>query len=263
MSADLTKIEEIMKECGKIMIAAHSVENEKDAIEVKAGAANFVTRYDKAVQDKLISGIAELYPDASFFAEEKDNSNEFFDSPLLFVIDPIDGTTNFIHDMKCSVISVGAYRNGKPYFGIIYNPYYDEMFTAQAGGGAFLNGNKISVSSRLLPESLVSFGTSPYYRDTYADKVFSSAKNVFMKCADIRRSGSASYDICLVACGRTDAYFEVLLSPWDFAAGRIILTEAGGKCTDFDGGELKVCEPTSFLCSNSLIHKQIIDAIKE
>lgn len=260
---DFEKTAALIKECGRLMLEAHAVEKENGAVEIKDGAANFVTKYDKAVQKKLINGISQIYPEASFFAEEKDNSAELAESPLLFIIDPIDGTTNFIHDMKCSVISVGAYKNGKPFFGIVYNPYFDEMFTAEVGCGAFLNGEDISVSLRSLPEALVSFGTAPYYRYIYADDVFSSAKKVFMKCADLRRSGSAAYDICCVACGRTDAYFEMLLSPWDFAAGRIILTEAGGKCTDFDGKRLKICEPSSFVCSNSLIHTQIISTIKE
>lgn len=257
------EITALIRECGKIMLSVHSVENEKGAIETKSGAANFVTRYDKAVQTKLIDGIKRLFPDAMFFAEEKDNSFEPASARLLFVIDPIDGTTNFIHDMKCSVISVGAFSYSKPLFGIIYNPYFDELFFAENGNGAFLNGNKISVSDRELSEALVSFGTAPYYREKYADRVFDSAKRVFMKCADIRRSGSAAYDICCVACGRTDAYFEEQLSPWDFAAGSIIISEAGGRCTDMTGKELRFCSPSSFLCTNSLIYKKITDTIKE
>lgn len=260
---EFDKVTALIKECGELMLSAHAVEKESGAIEIKAGTANFVTKYDKIIQNKLISGILQIYPEALFLAEEKENSAALADSPLLFIIDPIDGTTNFIHDMKCSVISVGVYKKGNPFFGIVYNPYFDEMFTAEAGRGAFLNGERISVSLRNFPEALVSFGTAPYYRDTYADGVFSIAKKVFMKCADLRRSGSAAYDICSVACGRTDAYFEMLLSPWDFAAGRIILAEAGGKCTDFDGKTLKCSEPSSFLCSNSLIHTQLISIIKE
>ncbi len=252
-----------MRECGKIMLSAHDVEKENGAVEVKEGAANFVTRYDKAVQDKLIGGLSERFPEASFLAEEKDNSDSTASCALLFVIDPIDGTTNFIHDMRCSVISVGVFSYGKPLFGTVYNPYYDELFTAAAGAGAYLNGKKIAVSARPISTALVSFGTAPYYREKYSDRVFNAAKKVFMQCADIRRSGSAAYDICCVACGRTDAFFEVLLSPWDYAAGSIIISEAGGKCTTFDGGEPSICSPSSFVCSNSLIHKQISDFVKE
>lgn len=263
MAFDEKYVTDLMRECGKIMLSAHEVEKENGAVEVKEGAANFVTRYDKAVQDRLIGGLSEKFPEASFLAEEKDNSDSTASCALLFVIDPIDGTTNFIHDMKCSAISVGVFSYGKPLFGAIYNPYFDEMFIANAGGGAYLNGKKITVSARPLAKALVSFGTAPYYRDRYADSVFNAAKKVFVQCADIRRSGSAAYDICCVACGRTDAFFEALLSPWDYAAGSIIISEAGGKCTAFDGGELSICSPSSFVCSNSLIHKQISDLVKE
>lgn len=257
------KITSLVKECGLMMLGAHDVEREKNAVEAKSGAANFVTRYDKAVQDKLINGLSEIYPEAAFFAEEKENTTDVAESAMLFVIDPIDGTTNFIHDMRCSVISVGAFKYGKPFFGVIYNPYADELFAAETGKGAYLNGKRISVSERNLSESLVSFGTTPYYRDKYADSVFRDAQKIFMKCADIRRSGSAAYDICCVACGRTDAFFESLLSPWDFAAGTVIITESGGKCSDTDGRETKICEPSSFLCTNSLIHTQIVNILKE
>lgn len=263
MTEQIEKAAELIKECGRLMLSAHEVEREKDAIDAKPGSANFVTVYDKAVQNRLISGLGDIFPGASFFAEEKDNQQELTSSELLFVIDPIDGTTNFIHDMKCSVISVGAFGYGKPLFGIIYNPYFDELFSAENGKGAYLNGVKINVSERRLSKALVSFGTVPYYREEYAARVFDTAEKVFMKCADIRRSGSAAYDICAVACGRTDAYFEAYLSPWDFAAGRIILSEAGGICTDMNGNGLEICSVSSFLCANPLIHKEILNIIKE
>ena len=262
MEYNMFRITEIIRGCGEIMLSAHTVDNEKDAIEIKAGAANFVTKYDKGVQNKLISELTAEFPNACFFAEEKENSLDILNSELLFVIDPIDGTTNFIHDMKCSAISVGAFSFGKPVFGIVYDPYKKEMFTAEKGKGAFCNGKPIHVSDRTLDVALVAFGTVPYERDTYADRIFEEVKRVFMKCADIRRSGSAALDICSVACGRNDAFFEDKLSYWDFAAGSVILTEAGGRCSTTYGEELVSSGTSSFLCTNNTVHEDIVKLIK-
>lgn len=252
------KIIDIIRACGDTVRTAHDVESLDGAITVKPGAANFVTAYDMKVQNMLIAQLSALYPKASFFAEEKDNDGACFKDAYCFVIDPIDGTTNFIHDMKCSAVSVALYYDGKPLFGAVYDPYMDEMFHASVGGGAFLNDRPIRVSARLLDKALVLFGTSPYNRDLYGRTTFDRVYNVFMKCADVRRSGSAALDVCYVACGRADAYFEDILSPWDFAAGLLILTEAGGKMTSYKGELPKAGEKTSVLCSNKLLHSEML-----
>ena len=251
----------VIKECGGILLSAHDIESQRDTISVKPGAANFVTVFDVKVQQTLIEKLSALVPDAYFYAEEKDNSNACFQNAFCFVIDPIDGTTNFIHDMKRSAISVALCYNGEPLFGAVYDPYLDEMFYAAAGGGAFLNGRPISVSSRGLEKALVLFGTSPYNRDLYGQTTFARARNVFMRCADVRRSGSAALDVCYVACGRVDAYFEDILSPWDFAAGLLILNEAGGKMTSYEGLPPKAGEKTSALCTNNMLHSEMLQLI--
>ena len=252
------KIIEIIRSCGAEVRSVQNVESQDGAIAVKPGAANFVTSFDVKVQNTLISRLAALYPQARFFAEEKDNDGSCFKDAYCFVIDPIDGTTNFIHDMKHSAISVALYYDAKPLFGAVYDPYMDEMFHASLGGGAFLNGSPIRVSGRSLDTALVLFGTSPYNRDQYGRETFDRVYNVFMKCADVRRSGSAALDVCYVAGGRVDAYFEDILSPWDFAAGLLILTEAGGKITDYTGDFPKTGEKTSVLCSNKLLHSEML-----
>ena len=252
----LEAIREIIIRCGEIMLKAHDIES-ADNIEIKPGDANFVTVYDKKVQNELISGLKNAVPDAVFFAEEKDNSSVDTENGFCFIIDPIDGTTNFIHDMCASAISVGLLSDGKPYFGAIYDPYRREYFSAVAGCGAYKNGKKVSVSSRPLEKSLFSFGSSPYNKSQLADISFEKAKAIYKKTADIRRSGSAAIDLINVACGKLDAFFEFILSPWDYAAGAVIVSEAGGKITSFDGGGLTFDKPSSMLCSNGIVHEEI------
>ncbi len=260
---EFVQILNIVKECGGLVASAHDVEARDDAITVKPGAANFVTVYDVRVQEMLIGRLRALYPRAYFYAEEKENSRDALQNEVCFIIDPIDGTTNFIHDMKCSVISVGLYTNGLPAFGCVYDPYKDEMFYAAAGQGAYLNGAQISVSQRPLSQALVSVGTSPYMREQYAERTFARMKAVFMACADIRRSGSAALDVCYVACGRTDAYFEDILSPWDYAAGRIILREAGGELTAYDGTVPGAVQKSPVLCTNKVLHSQMLGLLNK
>ena len=253
----------VIRECGGILRGAHEIESQSEAVTVKPGAANFVTVYDVGVQRKLIARLGELFPGASFFAEEQDNTGARFRNTYCFIIDPIDGTTNFIHDYKFSAISVALYYDASPVFGAVYDPYLDEMFYASAGGGAFMNGKPIRVSDRPLEKALVLFGTSPYDRETYAFSTFERVRNVFLHCADVRRSGSAALDVCYVACGRADAYFEDTLSPWDFAAGLLILTEAGGKMTSYGGEAPAAGQKTSALCTNLTLHPEMLRLINE
>ena len=217
----IAEIKNIARNAGQKMLNA----GEK-AITTKSGKGNFVTQYDSIIQNFINEELENLLPYASFMGEE-DGKDIYNMSEYVFVVDPIDGTTNFIRDFRHSCVSIGLLKNGKPYIGVIYNPYLDEMFYAKLGGGAFLNGRSIHVSSGGLKNSLVSFGTSPYYPEI-KDKTFETAEKIFEFAADIRRCGSAALDICYVASGRTDLYFEYLLSPWDFAASSVILTEAGG-----------------------------------
>lgn len=259
--SQLEQLFQLMRECGEIMKSAHSVENQKGSITSKYGTANFVTVFDVKVQNTLIEGIKSIVPGAKFFAEEKDNSSVDSGSGFCFIIDPIDGTTNFIHDMKASAISVGMLYDGEPVFGAILDPYRNELYHARKGEGAFLNGEKIHVSARALGEALTSFGTSPYNRDTLAKQSFALAGSLFEKTADIRRSGSAAIDIAFVACGRSDIFFEMILSPWDYAAGYVIVTEAGGKMTSFDSNMPSFGKPSSMLCTNGALHRQVLDII--
>lgn len=251
-------ISPIVKRAGDIVLSAHGVTVKK----VKDGDVNFVTAYDEAVQEFLITELKKAFPDAYFIAEEKDNDGSALTRDLCFIIDPIDGTTNFIRDYKQSSISVGIFSRGEGIFGAVLNPYLGELFVAQRGKGAYLNGKKISVTNNSLSNSIFAFGSSPYYKNELSEKTFSVAKALFLNGMDIRRSGSAALDFCHVAVGRIDLFFECRLSPWDFAAGSVIVKEAGGVITDMDGNELDFSVPQSILSGNPTAHKEALTLLK-
>lgn len=246
----LSECSQIIREAGKIILSAHDVRSHTSDIEAKAGTANFVTVYDKKVQSFLLERFHALLPEAKFMAEEKENRPEDLQNGLCFIIDPIDGTTNFIHRYECSTISVALLENGQPAMAAILNPYTGDLFTAQAGKGAFRNEKPIHVTDAPLSEGLVLFGTSPYYKSTRADETFDLAKTVFLACSDLRRSGSAAWDLCSVACGKVEAFFEAFLSPWDYAAGWLIVREAGGVVTQFDGSPVSFDKGCPVMASN-------------
>lgn len=238
----------IIKECGRIVLEA---ERNQTMIEQKEGRANFVTTYDKKVQMILQEKLLQLVPQAVFVGEEDEN-HASIQNGFSFIVDPIDGTTNFMKDYHVSAISIGLLKDGKPYIGMIYNPYLDELFYAQIGCGAFLNGKEIHVSNEPLSRGIVLFGTAPYYEEL--SKVsFELAYKYFTKALDIRRSGSAALDLCCIASGRAELYFECKLSPWDYAAGCLIVTEAGGVVTQLDGTPLEFENGCSVVARNACI----------
>lgn len=244
----LDKIIEAIRFCGKIIVNA---ERNNEMIDEKSGHANFVTTYDKMVQEELKKRLANILPEAAFVGEEED-CHESINKGLAFIVDPIDGTTNFIKDYHMSCISVGLLRNGEQYMAAVYNPYLDEMFTAVKGEGAYLNGKRIHVSEEPLSNGIVLFGSAPYYKELNR-KSFDMAYELFEKSLDIRRSGSAALDLCSVAAGRAEYFFELRLSPWDYAAGSLIVVEAGGVVTDVDGKPLCFDKPCSVIACNRVI----------
>ena len=198
---------------------------------------------------------------AHFFAEEKDNFAEDTKNGLCFVIDPIDGTTNFIHYLGASTISVGALMDGKPVLGCVYDPYRNDFFIAVDGKGAYKNGERISVSDRDMPTAVVSFGTTPYRKKEYAEEGFRIARDILCNCSDLRRSGSAALDMANIACGKLDGFFECILCPWDYMAGTVLIREAGGIVTDFNGTDIGFTEPSPLLCSNGIIQNKLLALI--
>ena len=234
-----------VREAGKIMLGAHAGQED---ISSKQGKANFVTKYDVAVQQFLQERLQKAFPDAAFLGEEGESS-VLPEKGDVFNVDPIDGTTNFITDYRHSSISVGLARDGQMQAGVVYNPYLGEVFAAERSRGAFLNGARISCGSRGLAQGTVGFGTSPYHPDL-ADSSFALLRKVSEVCLDIRRSGSAALDICYAAAGRTALFFEMVLEPWDYAAASIIISEAGGACTQIDGSPITLDKGCSILAGN-------------
>lgn len=250
------KVERVLIEAGEFI--STSVMN-KSMIEEK-GFANYVTEVDYKVQELLTSKLLEIIPGSNIIGEESKDNIYDIEKPT-WIIDPVDGTTNLMYGYKHSAISVGLYKENAPYMGFIYNPYLKEMFFAELGKGAFLNGVPIRVTKNtVIEECLAGFGTNPYDR-TNADKTFEIVTTLFKRCRDVRRSGSAALDMAYVACGRIDLFFEMTLQPWDYAAGFIILSEAGGKTTDWEGRSPEITCASSIVCSNGTLHDQILEIV--
>ena len=227
----LAAMEQAERQAAKLILQAHGV-----LAETKTGKRDVVTEYDRKVQQLLMSLLREAVPEAHFFCEEMDERDRL-DAEHLFIIDPIDGTMNFVHGFHHSCISVAYAQRGTVCAGAVYNPYVDEMFTALRGCGARLNGRPLSVTTAPLSESVICFGSAPYNPEL-SDRTFSLARAAFDASLDVRREGSAALDLCTVAAGRAGLYFELRVSLWDYAAGALIAEEAGGRCCTLEGGPL-------------------------
>ncbi|MCG3717324.1 inositol monophosphatase, partial [Aliarcobacter butzleri] len=191
------------------------------------------------------------FEEFNIIAEESDNSKVEFNNSI--IIDPIDGTTNFVNGVPHTAISVGVYKNKKPFLAVVYNPILDELYFARAGKGAFLNGKKLKVSiEEDLQKSLIATGF-PYTsgsNESDLKDVLKKIKDVLPFCQDLRRLGSASIDLCFVARGTFEGYYEMNLKPWDVSAGVLILSEAGGKITNINGEEYNLFEDKYIVATN-------------
>lgn len=241
----LEQIISIVREAGEIVLSAHDVWSQTHE---KSSAADLVTEYDLAVERFLKEKLPPLVPGSLFFGEEeKENA-----SPLtgwVFIVDPIDGTTNFVRGLKHSAISVALAHDGAVEYGVVYDPYKDEIFSAKRGGGAFLNGRPIRVSERPLYQGVFGMGTAIYDRQFIAPTM-RLTEQLFRRSCDFRRLGAAALDLCDVACGRLDLFFEYSLSPWDHAAGGLILIEAGGVLSTLEGRPMDYTQRCSVWASN-------------
>lgn len=204
---------------------AHLAKNSISFVSQKEGHANFVTDMDVKVQEMLVTALTPLLPGASFLLEEDDAPPSLSD--FVWIIDPIDGTQNFISGNRQSAISIGLFYKTTGLLGIVCNPFLDELYTAVRGQGAFLNGRVIHVSEKPLANAVICAGTALYYEELH-DKYIRAVTRLLPLCGDFRRFGSAALEICYTACGKCDGFFEYRLCPWDYAGACVILQEAGG-----------------------------------
>ena len=230
----------------------------------KRSFTDYTTSTDIAVEDQIKRELKALYPTSLVIAEESSLDDYGCNwSASAFILDPIDGTINFFHHIGISAISLAYIEEGKLLHGIIYDPYRDEMFSATRNEGAFLNGNPIEVSSvRELKKSLAGFGTSPYSKEKGLE-MLRTASRVYVNCQDLRRLGAAAVDLAYVACGRLDVFFEKDLKPWDFYAGILLISEAGGKTTNWEGSPIEGLHRQDILAGNSDLHEAMLDLIGE
>ena len=236
--------------------------DERAVREVRAKSpTDFVTNVDFAVQEQLRRRLDAIAPGVQFMGEEQDNAG-LDPNGSIWILDPVDGTTNLIHNFHFSAISLALYEGGQVIFGVVYHPYSDSCFTATRSGGSFLNGQPISVSSAAqLSQCLASVGTVPGRRDL-GETAFRQLWTLYNACQDVRRMGCASLDLSFVACGRQDLYVEPALKPWDYAAGLLLVEEAGGKVTQPDGSPVTLLEGCGVLASNGHVHQQALEALQ-
>lgn len=232
------------------------VGNRERAGHIKTkGRADYVTQVDTDIQNFLARELGSRFPDIQFLGEEEGLHEMSGD--IYWILDPIDGTTNLIHDYQHSVVSLALCEKGEITLGVVYDPFREEVYHAQRGKGSFLNGSPIHVSeAETLSETIVSVGTSPYDREL-SEENFQRIRRAFDSAQDIRRTGTAAMDLAYVACGRTGGFFEPRLSPWDFAAGQLLVREAGGMVTDFAGEPLNLLTRGSVVASNGKIHEEL------
>jgi myo-inositol-1(or 4)-monophosphatase len=194
---------------------------------------DFVSDIDRRSEAAIIATLAARFPEHAFVAEESGSRG---DCEFTWLIDPLDGTTNFLHGLPHYCTSIGLRRAGRVIVGVIFDPVKDHMFTATAGGGAFLNGRAIRVSARDgLSEAVIGTGF-PFTDWSYLDAYIGSLRDIMQSCAGIRRAGAAALDLAYVATGWLDGFWEKNLNAWDMAAGSLLIEEAGGVVGDFSGG---------------------------
>lgn len=226
-------------------------------IEQKGNDSNYVTSADVNVQHYLEEHLPQLLPGSTFLGEEEDE--QVVESEYIWVVDPIDGTSNFIRGLGASAISVGLVKDRKPYLGVIYEPYKDEMYHAERGKGAFLNGKPIHVSDRDFKHATMCSAASLYNKDL-AKPCFNIIEKVYYESDDFRRFGAAAIELAYLAAGRIELYFEIRLFPWDMAAGQVIIEEAGGVVEYLHEEGLPLDRPAGIIAANS---KENFEKLKE
>ena len=232
----------LAKRAGEMMLS------EKPVIsQYKGSAENYATETDERIQKFLEDELSSLLPDSLFMGEE---NHVYSKGDLVWVVDPIDGTVNYARGLSMSVVSIGLVKDSKTVLGVVHNPYLQQTFYAERGKGAYLNGERIHVSDKRKENALVSTAWCAYDKQL-AHVSFKISERLHSECSDIRRFGTAAYEMCLLAKGSVEMYFEMLLRPWDYAASNLIVEEAGGVCSSLDG-PLDPFDQCAALAANTL-----------
>ncbi|MBT0812040.1 inositol monophosphatase [Litoribacter ruber] len=253
----LERTKETAKKAGEF-IRQESESFNVDKVEHK-GFNDLVSYVDKQAEKIIVDNLSQILPEAGFITEE--GTAESNGEAYSWIIDPLDGTTNFVHGIPVYAVSIALIHKNELQIGVVYEINRDECFYAQKGGGAFCNGKPIKVSKApTLEDSLVATGF-PYYDFGLMERYLALLANMMKKTHGVRRLGSAAMDLCYVACGRVEGYFEYNLNSYDVAGGAIIVSEAGGKVTDFDGGSNHVFG-RNIIASNGNIHEEMLEEIK-
>ncbi len=206
-----------------------------DAIPiVRKARHDYVSEVDRACEAEIVRQIKRFYPDHAFLCEESGRSGE---SDTVWVIDPLDGTSNYLHGLPHFAVSIAQQVNGRTEHGVIFDPMREELFTASRGGGAYLNNKRIRVSSRIVLDEAILATAFPFRQRELLPAYGKIFQSVFEKVEDFRRAGTACLDLAWVAAGRLDGFFEIGLKPWDVAAGALIVREAGGVVMNFSGND--------------------------
>ncbi|MCQ2524324.1 MAG: inositol monophosphatase [Lachnospiraceae bacterium] len=248
----LEKVKELVKEASKLCFKDNLI------VESKGSNTNYVTDVDKAVEVFLGERLPKLIDGSRMLGEEGDSIKDA--SGYVWVVDPIDGTANFIRHFNLSAISVGLFYNTEPTLGVIYNPFTDEMLYSKKGEGAFLNGTPIHVSDRDYNHSTI-FTAFSLYDKTQAEPCFNILQRIYYDTDDMRRLGSAALELASLAAGRAELYFEIRIFFWDFAAGLSIISEAGGyyEILNFSEEPIDYNKPYALIAANS---KESLEKLK-
>jgi len=222
-------------------------------------AHDYVSYVDKQSEQLIVSALRQLLPEAGFITEE--GSATYTDEQYCWVVDPLDGTTNFIHHFPPYAVSIALMQGPRIVLGVVYEICADECFYAWLGGGSHLNGEPLTVNASPLSDALVCFQL-PYDSDAYSPVAQSLIRQFYGRVASVRMLGSAAIALCYVAAGRLDAYAEKYIGQWDYMAGALIVSEAGGCCTDYEGSD-HFTQGNSIVATNGIIHQPILQGVRD
>lgn len=258
LSGLIDRVINLTKSVGEF-IRTESLTFDREEIEYK-GLHDMVSYVDKNAERDLVDGLARILPEAGFITEEE--TNTILCEDYNWIIDPLDGTTNFIHGVPTFSISIALQYKGELVLGVVYEINRDECFSAWKNGGAYLNGRRIFVSKAPNLENTLLATGFPFYEFSKMEDYLNVLRILMQKCHGLRRIGSAAVDLAYVACGRFDGYFEYNLNSYDIAAGIVLVREAGGITSDFNGGD-NFFASREIVASNGLISEEFLDIIQK